>query len=1034
MNFSEINKASTQQRVSPPSQMAYFRLRASILCSFILAAALALGLAETAGASIIINAPMTDTNSAGWTLGGNPASALMTGNGAIDPVGNGWLRLTNATGNQTGYAYNNTVFDLSDGLLIEFDYATWGGSGADGYSVYLFDAGVSPFNIGAFGGSLGYAQKGTSFSGGACTSAANVPGISGGYVGFGVDEYGNFADCGEGRYLSLNGNSNVIPNTVTIRGSVVGFGGGAVGQTQNTQSYPWIATSAVAPSSLWYNGTPRPSQVGANYRKVRILITPAPNPVASVWVVFGYASPLVYTPMITNRALPAISTSQQFRMGYAASTGGATNHHEIRNLLVSNQTTTSAIDLAITKTFTDITTGSITTASVGDSIRYTVIASNTGPNNVTATGVGIQDTVPTAITGVAWTCAGSSGATCGTASGSGNNIDTTANLPLNGYVTYTITGSVGTGAPSLLSNTASLVIPGSITDFNSNNNSVTVSIPVNSDLSTSTKTWIDLNGGDQNPGDVIQYTITLNETANAAASGVVMTDTFPAALTNLAVTSCPTGTCNIAGQLFTASNVSVPANGSVSFVISTTIAGVTALGTLIDNCATITNPSGVGDAPCASTVTVSASAIPAQGNKPLYLYGAPGLQLSRTPTPGAPAYVYLLELASVVWTQAPVLQANSTLDPSVNPNVPVNLYLASNNAGGQNRDITVSLACSSGGTVLTANRLINLSTAVTPQTFNLLLGAPLTCTAGNSWVLTIRNNTTGNGSRELRVYPVSGGNISRAVLPTTTVIQVGPVTAFDAAYPGGSTPASFTTGTVYLRSKVTDPFGSADIASANIQIDDPNLVTKVSITTSMGAPVASDASSKTFEYAYLPVPPAASGFWKTTVIAQEGLISENTPTDSRVGTFKVEPSLMLIKSAQAVWDPINLGVTPKIIPGSEMVYTVNLRNSGYGSVDSNSLVIIDAMPANTVMCAAAACFNTPVQSSCITPPCGLTFAYPADVTYSCSAPATPCPNPDAAGWSANVTGISINPKSSFYGTAVPASPKQYNFQFKVKIK
>ena len=450
-----------------------------------------------------------------------------------------------------------------------------------------------------------------------------------------------------------------------------------------------------------------------------------------------------------------------------------------------------------------------------------MIASNTGPNNVTATGVGIQDTVPAAITGVTWTCAASGGATCGAASGSGNTIDTTANLPLNGYVTYTITGTVGTGAPSLLSNTASLVIPGSITDFNSNNNSATVNIPVNSNLSTSTKTWIDLNGGDQNPGDVIQYTITLNETANAAASGVVVTDTFPVTLTSLSVTSCPAGaTCTIVGQVLTVSNISVAANGTAAIVVSATILGGTAIGTPINNTAMITNPGGTGATPTAPTLTVSASAIPAQGSKPLYLYGAPGLQLSRTPTPGAPAYVNLLEVTSVVWTQAPVLQANSTLDPSVNPNVPVNLYLASNNAGGQNRDITVSLACSSGGTVLTANRVIFLSTAVTPQTFNLLLGAPLTCTAGNSWVLTIRNNTTGNGSRELRVYPVSGGNISRAVLPTTTVIQVGPVTAYDAAYPGGSTPASFTTGTVYLRSKVTDPFGSADIAFCD-QIEDP---------------------------------------------------------------------------------------------------------------------------------------------------------------------------------------------------------------------
>ena len=273
---------------------------------------------------------------------------------------------------------------------------------------------------------------------------------------------------------------------MTIRGSVVGFGGGAIGQTLNTTSYPWIATSANN-GSLWYNGTPRPSQTGANYRKVRIQISPAPNPVVNVWIAFGYNSPLVYTPMITNQALPAISTSQQLMIGYAASTGGSTNYHEIRNLLVSNQATATAIDLAITKTFADITTGSTTTASAGDQIRYTVIASNTGPNNVTATGVGIQDNVPAAITGVTWTCAGSGGATCGAASGSGNNINTIASFPLNGYVTYTITGTVSVPAPSLLSNTASLVIPGSITDYNSANNNATSSIPVTSDLSTSTE-------------------------------------------------------------------------------------------------------------------------------------------------------------------------------------------------------------------------------------------------------------------------------------------------------------------------------------------------------------------------------------------------------------------------------------------------------------------------------------------------------------------------------------------------------------------
>src|ERR1700674_3131699 len=85
--------------------------------------------------AIIINAPMTDTNSSGWILGGNPTSAQLTGNGATDPGGSGWLRITNNSGNQTGFAYNTTSFDLSSGVLIQFDYATWGGTGADGISV-----------------------------------------------------------------------------------------------------------------------------------------------------------------------------------------------------------------------------------------------------------------------------------------------------------------------------------------------------------------------------------------------------------------------------------------------------------------------------------------------------------------------------------------------------------------------------------------------------------------------------------------------------------------------------------------------------------------------------------------------------------------------------------------------------------------------------------------------------------------------------------------------------------------------------------
>ena len=71
-----------------------------------------------------------------------------------------------------------------NGLIIQFDYATWGGSGADGYSVYLFDANALP-SISAPSADPWVMPKNCH------RRLTPVPGISGGYVGIGVDEFGN---------------------------------------------------------------------------------------------------------------------------------------------------------------------------------------------------------------------------------------------------------------------------------------------------------------------------------------------------------------------------------------------------------------------------------------------------------------------------------------------------------------------------------------------------------------------------------------------------------------------------------------------------------------------------------------------------------------------------------------------------------------------------------------------------------------------------------------------------------------------------
>lgn len=859
--------------------------------------------------AIIINAPMTDTNSSGWTLGGNPASSSLTGDGATDPVGQGWLRLTNNTGNQTGFAYNSTTFDLSQGVLIQFDYATWGGSGADGYSVYLFDANVPTFNIGAFGGSLGYAQK------------TGISGISGGYVGIGLDEFGNFSNPTEGRYLGPGSR----PNTVTIRGTVVGFGGGAVGSTQSTTSYPWIATSANN-GSLWYNGATRPDQLSADYRKVIIRVSPAPNPVADVWIQFGYNQPL--TQMITGQALPAIATSQLLKIGYAASTGGSTNYHEIRNLLVNSLNTSTATDLGISKT------ASVASATTGSPITYTVTARNYGPNNVTATGVGIVDNVPAAITGVTWTCAGSGGATCGAASGSGNTINTTANLPMNGIAIYTINGTVSAPAPSQLSNTASLVIPGSVIDYNSGDDSATVSIPVNSNLSTSTKTVTDINGGSYSAGDVLQYTITLNESSGAPASGVSVTDPIDANLTNFTVVSYPTGATNSStATSLNITGISIPASGSVTIVYNATISGTATPGTAINNTATITNPVGTGAAPVAPVVTV-VGYVSGTGTKQLYLYdgtSSPAWKLSRTPntTSAGNATVSFTVPTSQTWIMNPAVAAPITISPAVSATVPVTLWLRRNTTSG-NRNVKVDLQCSSGGTVLTQTRTLNLTNTSTSYTFNLSTATPpwttpITCGQNSTWNLTVSQTS---GTDSTRIYPANTGVASHIDLPATTVINVNPISFYNAAYPGGSAITTVTTGsTVFIRAVVSDPFGSYDIITApTITIRDPGNNTPINAVamTLVATGAESPSLTRTFQYQYT-VPASPTGNWSISVTAPEG--TEGTISNTGYTTMPVvipQPTLTVVKYANGATS----GVTAT--PVSVVDYKVVVTNTGAG--------------------------------------------------------------------------------------------------------
>lgn len=257
----------------------------------------------------------------GILFGGAPTAFLTAG--VLDPEGQGYLRLTNNTLNQKGYIVSTSTFTPSNGLRIEFEYFTYGGDGADGITFFLFNALSSPFNIGGFGGSLGYAQN--------LATIPVSPGVSGGYLGIGLDEYGNFSNPTEGRQGGPG--ASFQPGSVTLRGS----GNGSATTPDNYTLLTTVKTNTFSqPFDLVPIGNTQRNPLIQNpgYRKASIDLKPDPTGGydITVRITTGGSSPSTVT-VINNyhytQAAPSL-----LRYGIASSTGAQTNFHEIRNVSI----------------------------------------------------------------------------------------------------------------------------------------------------------------------------------------------------------------------------------------------------------------------------------------------------------------------------------------------------------------------------------------------------------------------------------------------------------------------------------------------------------------------------------------------------------------------------------------------------------------------------------------------------------------------------------------------------------------------------
>jgi MSHA biogenesis protein MshQ len=240
--------------------------------------------------------------SSSWSVGNSSGSF---GDPII--VENGRLRLTDASGNVSTVATLLNQFPAEDNRIeIEFDYYGYDGSGADGIAVNFSDASITPA-AGAFGGSLGYAQK------------TGVDGFAGGWLGIGIDEYGNFSDSTEGRI----GGTGQVEDSISLRGSGSG-----------TSGYPYLTGTGSLSPGIDDSGSSSASP-GHRYRIVidhteggGVATTSVERDTGS-----GYSTVIpefnIFTANPSQAAVPA-----NWVVSFTGSTGGSTNIHEIGDLKI----------------------------------------------------------------------------------------------------------------------------------------------------------------------------------------------------------------------------------------------------------------------------------------------------------------------------------------------------------------------------------------------------------------------------------------------------------------------------------------------------------------------------------------------------------------------------------------------------------------------------------------------------------------------------------------------------------------------------
>ncbi|MCR9934284.1 DUF6701 domain-containing protein [Vibrio antiquarius] len=250
--------------------------------------------------------PMEDFNAndiSNWSVIGFEQSIKPTPSG-------GRFVLNSSQKNQATASAYNYLFPSKDNYLeVEFDHYAHSGSGADGVALVLSDANVPP-QTGAFGGPLGYGVK------------PNIQGFAGGWLGFGIDEYGNYSR--EGSFEDSHYRPGFKPNTVAIRGSGIKNGSG-----QWMGGYRYIKGN--------HNVGDLDRRRDPNHR-YKVIIDSKQQGKVYITIQRKIGSANSWTTLISKfdvmRGFGQTTPPENFRVSITASTGDITNVHEMDNFQV----------------------------------------------------------------------------------------------------------------------------------------------------------------------------------------------------------------------------------------------------------------------------------------------------------------------------------------------------------------------------------------------------------------------------------------------------------------------------------------------------------------------------------------------------------------------------------------------------------------------------------------------------------------------------------------------------------------------------